>query len=156
MTMLACLVDDIEKGEDWPAFLLELTKSMIPKQTEPDSTDFEEKEVMAGSAMAMRPINNASPIYSGWSSARWRAMSAWRERWLPASIAGGRPNKEASDVTLEHALQNRSVGAVALDWAKFFDSINREIGDALMTRLMTPESSVEAYNYVSAESRFGR
>ena len=45
---------------------------------------------------------------------------------------------------------------MALDWAKFSDSINREIGDALMTRLMTPESSVEAHNYVSAESRFGR
>ena len=90
-------------------------------------------------------------------------MSEWREQWLPQSMAGGRPNKEASDVTLEHALamelpvmQNRSVGAMALDWAKFFDSINRDIGDALMKRLMTQDSSVEAHNYVSAESRFGR
>ena len=120
--------------------MMELTTSMIPKETEKDSTNIEEKEVMAGSAMAMRPMNNASPIYSGWSSARWRSMSAWREQWLPDSMAGGRPNKEASDVTLEHALamelavlQNRSVGAMALDWAKFFDSINRDIGDALMT-----------------------
>ena len=45
---------------------------------------------MAGSAMATRPINKASPIYSGWSSARWRAMSAWREVWFLALIAGGR------------------------------------------------------------------
>ena len=163
MTMLACLLDDIEKGWEWPAFLLELTTSMIPKETDPDSTTSDEEADMAGSAMAMRPINNASPIYSGWSSARWKAMSAWREQWLPASMAGGRPNKEASDVTLEHALamelavlQNRSVGAMALDWAKFFGSINREIGDALVTRLVTPESSVEAHNYVSAESRSGR
>ena len=147
--MMAELLDDIEKGGEWLAFILELTTSMIPKETEPDSTNFEEKEVMAGSAMAMRPINNASPIYSGWSSARWRSMSEWREQWLPESMAGGRPNKEASDVTLEHAL--------AMELAvKFFDSINRDIGDALMTRLMTQDSSVEAHNYVSAESRFGR
>ena len=97
---------------------------------------------MAGSVIAMRPINNASPIYSAWSSARWRAMTEWREQWLPQSMAGGRPNKEASDVTLEHALamelavmQNRSVGAMALDWAKFFDSINRDIRDALMKKI---------------------
>ena len=77
--MLVCLLDDIEKGGEWPAFMLELTTNMIPKETEPDSTNIEEEEVMAGSAMAMRPINNASPIYSGWSSARWRAMSTWRE-----------------------------------------------------------------------------
>ena len=90
-------------------------------------------------------------------------MTEWREQWLPQSMAGGRPNKEASDVTLEHALamelavmQNRSVGAMALDWAKFFDSINRDIGDALMKELMTQDSSVQANNYVSAESRFGR
>ena len=163
VTMMAELLDDIEKGGEWPEFMLELTTSMIPKETEPDSTNFEEKEVMAGSAMAMRPINNASPIYSAWSSARWRAMSEWREQWLPQSMAGGRPNEEASDVTLEHALamelavmQNLSVGAIALDWAKFFDSTNSDIGDALMKKLMTQDSSVEAYNYVSAESRFGR
>ena len=120
--MLAELLDDIERGGEWPEFMLELTTSMIPKETEPDSTSFSEREVMAGSAMAMRPINNASPIYSAWSSARWRAMTEWRGQWLPQSMAGGRPNKEASDVTLEHALamelavmQNRSVGAMALD-----------------------------------------
>ena len=161
--MLAELMDDIERGGEWPEFMLELTTSMIPKETEPDSTSFSEREVMAGSAIAMRPINNASPIYSAWSSARWRAMTEWREQWLPQSMAGGRPNKEASDVTLEHALamelavmQNRSVGAMALDWAKFFDSINRDIGDALMKKLMTQDSSVEANNYISAESRFCR
>ena len=90
MTVLACLLDDIEKGGEWPAFLLELTTSMIPKETDPDSTTTDEEEVME--AMAMRPINNAFPIYSGWSSATWRAMSAWREQWLPASMARGRPN----------------------------------------------------------------
>ena len=52
VTMLAELLDDMERGE-WPEFMLELTTSMIPKETEPDSTSFSEKEVMAGSAMAM-------------------------------------------------------------------------------------------------------
>ena len=49
-------------------------------------------------------------------------------------------------------MQNRSVGTMALGWAKFFDSINRDIGDALMKRLMTQDSSVQANNYVSAEA----
>ena len=61
-----------------------------PKETDLGSTTTDKDAVMAGSAMATRPINKASPIYSGWSSARWRAMSAWREVWFLAFIAGGR------------------------------------------------------------------
>ena len=59
-TMLACLLDDIEKGKDWPAFLFELTTSMTPKEKDLDSTATNNEGVMAGSAMAMRPINNAT------------------------------------------------------------------------------------------------
>ena len=116
VTMLAELLDDIERGGEWPEFMLELTTSKIPRETEPDNTNFSEKEVMAGSAMAMRQINNASPIYSARSLARWRAVTEWREQWLPQSMAGGRPNKEASDVTLERPRDGLGGHAKSLCW----------------------------------------
>ena len=43
----------------------------------------------------MRPINNASPWYSAWSSLRYGQMSKWREAWLPSSMHGASPSEKA-------------------------------------------------------------
>ena len=83
---------------------------------------------------------------------------------MAAAIHGGRSTKQRSIRCHTGTRPRDGIGgnaksicwAMALDWAKFFDSINRDIGDALMRKLMTQDSSVEANNHISAESRFGR
>ena len=69
--MRADLFTDIEDGGDWQNCVKEIITGMIPKGSEPNSDDVATDSLMAGAAAAMRPINNASPVYSAWSPIRW-------------------------------------------------------------------------------------
>ena len=86
--MMADLLDDIEKGGEWPAFMLEITTSMIPKEMEPDSTHFEEREVMTGSAMAIASDKQWLVIGKIWRSVSRTSENGFRNsqktRWNQA------------------------------------------------------------------------
>ena len=86
-------------------------------------------------------------------------MAPWRDRWLPDSMHGAREDHETADVSLEHSLNMQLAvakgipkAAISLDWAKFFDSLERDVGNELMQEMMTDDS--EALLVVEAEWEF--
>ena len=135
------LFKDIEEGREWPTFMKRVYTSMIEKQEDQDLEDVENFKVPEPGGM--RPINNLSPWYSVWSKARFKDMSEWREKWMPASMHGAREAHEALEVIYEHAIhmekqtaEGQITAAVSLDWSKFFDSIQRKIGQGIVKDLV--------------------
>ena len=137
------LLDDIEQGGEWPTFMHQVYTSMIPKVKEESTEELESGRFATIDPLQMRPINNFSPWYSAWSKARFKDMEEWRETWMPEGMHGARTGHEALEVIYEHALFMESMTAaeeaavaVSLDWAKFFDSVQREIGQELTKEMM--------------------
>jgi hypothetical protein len=98
-------------------------------------------------------------LYSIWSGVRYQQMTDWRELSLPDSMHGARKDHETADVSLEHSLNMQLAvakgipkTAISLDWSKFFDSLERDVGNELMQEMMTDDS--EALLVVEAERVF--
>ena len=153
------LLCDVEDKSEWPGIILEVLTSMIPKEADPELGEISPEELAVPEATEMRPINNCSPWYSIWSGVRYQQMTAWRDLWLPDSMHGARKDHETADVSVEHSLNMQLAvakgipkAAISLDWAKFFDSLERDVGNELMQEMMTDDS--EALLVVEAERKF--
>ena len=107
----------------------------------------------------MRPINNASPWYSVQTSLRYDRMEEWRDKILPSSMHGARRGHGVLDVSLKHMLETEAavegrycLGALSLDWSKFFDSLERDVGNSLVQTMMGQGS--HSLGYAKAERAF--
>ena len=107
----------------------------------------------------MRPINNASPWYSIYTSLRYEQMENWRNEVLPSSMHGARTGHGVWDVSFEHMLEmeaavekDQCLGALSLDWSEFFDSLERDVGNSLVQFMLGRDSN--AFGYVQAERVF--
>ena len=122
--------------------------SCIPKADL--STDQESSpQAIALRAFDMRPICNISPWSTIYSGLRFKHTQAWRESWLPASMAGARPKRDILDISLELTLeidaatvnQTNLVG-ISLDRAKFFDRLSHQICFQTLLSLGAPEKII--------------
>jgi len=143
----AMLLEDIEEGGDWPTFMGEIYTTMIEKEDDPDIMEVAAENFAVPEPLGMRPINNFSPWYSAWSKVRFKEMAEWREEWMPEGMHGARDTHEALEVVYEHTLymekqtaEGKPAAAISLDWKKFFDSIQRKIGQGLVKK-MTDEGN---------------
>ena len=107
----------------------------------------------------MRPINNASPWYSIYTSLRYEQMEKWRNELMPSSVHGARKGHGVWDVSFEHMLEmeaavekDQCLGALSLDRSKFFDSLERDVGNSLVQFMLGRDSN--ALGYVQAERTF--
>ena len=96
----------------------------------------------------MRPINNASPWYSIYTSLRYEQMENWRNKVMPNSMLGARKGHGVWDVSFEHMLEmeaaveeDQCLGALSLDWSKFFDSFERDVGNSLVQFMLGRDSN---------------
>ena len=103
----------------------------------------------------MRPINNASPWYSIYTSLRYEQMENWRNEVMPSSVHGARKGHGVWDEFRTHAGdgsscgENQCLGALSLDWSKFFGSLERDVGNSLVQFMLGRDSN--ALEYVQAE-----
>ena len=107
----------------------------------------------------MRPINNTSPWYSVYTSHRYEQMEQWRDKVFPSSMHGARRGHGVWDVSFEHMLEmeaaveeDQCLGALSLDWSKFFDSLERDVGNSLVQ--LMPGRRSNALGYAKAERIF--
>ena len=133
------LLRDIEEGGEWPEFMEQVFTTMIEREEDPDEMEVDADKFVVPKPLDMRPINNFSPWYSAWSKARFKNMESWREKWMPEGMHGARETHEALEVVYEHMLfmeeqaaEGNPAAAISLDWSKFFDSVQREIGTELV------------------------
>ena len=64
-----------------------------------------QKKLACPAPEEMRPINNASPWYSIYTSLRYEQMENWRNEVMPSSMHGARKGHGVWDVSFEHMLE---------------------------------------------------
>ncbi|KAJ9451436.1 Retrovirus-related Pol polyprotein from type-1 retrotransposable element R2 [Diplonema papillatum] len=121
LNALAEVFNAIEATGTWPDALLEAAVTLIPKDETLDP-------------LALRPITVTSAIYRLWASTRLRDVVQWQEKWIANSQHGFRPKHGTVDVVFEIASQieealltGKELYGVALDFAKCFDKVPRDI-----------------------------
>ncbi|KAJ9436387.1 Retrovirus-related Pol polyprotein from type-1 retrotransposable element R2 [Diplonema papillatum] len=121
LNALAAVFNAIEATGTWPDALLEAAVTLIPKDETLDP-------------LALRPITVTSAIYRLWASTRLRDVVQWQEKWIADSQHGFRPKHGTVDVVFEIASQieealltGKELYGVALDFAKCFDKVPRDI-----------------------------
>ena len=155
LSMVANLLGDLESTQKWPTSNTFAIVSCIPK-AELSADQESSPQAIALRAFDMRPICNISPwstIYSGLLGLRFKHMQAWRESWLPASMAGARPKRDILDISLELTLeidaatvnQTNLVG-ISLDRAKLFDGLSHQICFPTLLSLGAPEKIISTEN----------
>ena len=104
-----------------------------------------------------RPINNYSTWVSAWQKAGWRILEDWRERWQPEEMYGARPDRSTHSVTFNRPLdmgmavmKKKSCGIISIDWAKFFDRLEEDIGKEFSWAVLGESSSRHAKGYADA------
>ena len=87
-------------------------------------------------------------LYSIYTSLRYEQMEDWRNE-----------GHGVWDVSFEHMLEmevavekDQCLGALSLDWSKFFDSLERDVGNSLVQFMLGRDSN--ALGYVQAERTF--
>ena len=157
--LFATLFKRIEESQIWPEILLQVVTTFIPKVDDEDLDKVNQKKLACPAPEEMRPINNASPWYSIFTSLRYEQMESWRNEIMPSSMHGARKDHGVWDVSLEHMLEmeaavekDQCLGALSLDWSKFFDSLERDTGNSLVQYMLGRDSN--ALGYVQAERTF--
>ena len=157
--LFAILFKKIEETQIWPEILLQVVTTFIPKIDDEDLDKVSQRKLACPAPEEMRPINNASPWYSIYTSLRYEQMESWRNEVMPSSMHGARKDHGVWDVSLEHMLEmeaavekDQCLGALSLDWSKFFDSLERDTGNSLVQYMMGRDSN--ALGYVQAERTF--
>ncbi|KAJ9443814.1 Retrovirus-related Pol polyprotein from type-1 retrotransposable element R2 [Diplonema papillatum] len=144
LNALAKVFNAIEATGTWPNALLEAAVTLIPKDETLDP-------------LALRPITVTSAVYRLWASTRLRDVVQWQEGWIADSQHGFRPKHGTVDVVFEIASQieealltGKELYGVALDFAKCFDKVPRDVvlklvGDlGLHERILGPLRDVYA------------
>ncbi|KAJ9434934.1 Retrovirus-related Pol polyprotein from type-1 retrotransposable element R2, partial [Diplonema papillatum] len=144
LNALAEVFNAIEATGTWPNALLEAAVTLIPKDETLDP-------------LALRPITVTSAVYRLWASTRLRDVVQWQEGWIADSQHGFRPKHGTVDVVFEIASQieealltGKELYGVALDFAKCFDKVPRDVvlklvGDlGLHERILGPLRDVYA------------
>ena len=157
--LFVCLFKRIEESQIWPEILLQVVTTFIPKVDDEDLDRINQKKLACPATEEMRPINNASPWYSIYTSLRYEQMENWRNEVMPSSMHGARKGHGVWDVSFEHMLEmevavekDQCLGALSLDWSKFFDSLERDVGNRLVQFMLGRDSN--ALGYVQAERTF--
>ena len=152
--LFACLFKRVEESQIWPEILLQVVTTFIPKVDDEDLDRINQKKLSCAAPEEMRPINNASPWYSIYTSLRYEQMENWRNEVMPSSMHGARKGHGVWDVSFEHMLEmevaverDPCLGALSLDWSKFFDSLERDVGNSLVQFMRDSN----ALGYVQAE-----
>ncbi|KAJ9440311.1 putative RNA-directed DNA polymerase from transposon BS, partial [Diplonema papillatum] len=121
LNALAKVFNAIEATGTWPNALLEAAVTLIPKDETLDP-------------LALRPITVTSAVYRLWASTRLRDVVQWQEGWIADSQHGFRPKHGTVDVVFEIASQieealltGKELYGVALDFAKCFDKVPRDV-----------------------------
>ena len=84
--LFAILFKKIEESQIWPEILLQVVTTFIPKVDDEDLDKISQKNLACPAPEEMRPINNASPWYSIYTSLRYEQMENWRNEVMPSSI----------------------------------------------------------------------
>ena len=157
--LFAILFKRIEESQIWPEILVQVVTTFIPKVDDEDLDKVNQKKLACPAPEEMRPINNASPWYSIYTSLRYEQMESWRNEVMPSSMHGSRKDHGVWDVSLEHMLEmeaavekDQCLGSLSLDWSKFFDSLERDTGNSLVQNMLGRDSN--ALGNVQAERTF--
>ena len=120
--LFACLFRRIEESQIGPEILLQVVTTFIPKVEEEDMDRINQKKLACPAPEEMRPINNASPWYSIYTSLRYEQTENWRNEVMPNSMHGARKGHGVWDVSFEHMLEmetavekDQCLGALSLD-----------------------------------------
>ena len=145
--LFAILFKKIESSQIWPE-IIQVVTTFIPKVDDEDLDRVNQKKLACPAPEEMRPINNASPWYSIYTSLRYEQMENWRNEVMPNSMHGARKGHGVWDVSFEHMLEmeaavekDQCLGALSLDWSKFFDSLERDIGNSLFQFMLGRDSN---------------
>ena len=157
--LFATLLKQIETNQQWPEILLQVVTTFIQRIEEEDMDRVSQKKLACPEPEEMRPISNASPWYSVYTSLRFQQMEEWRDKILPNSMHGARKGHGVWDVSMEHMLEMEAavegghcLGALSLDWSKFFGSLERDVGNSLGQMMLGQGSN--ALGYAKAERAF--
>ena len=120
--LFAILFKRIEESQIWPEILLQVVTTFIPKIDDGDLDRVSQRKLACPAPEEMRPINNASPWYSIYTSLRYEQMESWRNEVMPSSMHGSRKDHGVWDVSLEHMLEmeaavekDQCLGALSLE-----------------------------------------
>ena len=135
-----------EQGAQWPQQLTTGLTSCIPKPGPTDDlSTVSTGEILAQSGMQTRPITNLSPIWTAYTSIRFRQMAPWREQVLPPEMYGARSSREATSAVLDFTLQLEQAHrddylllALAIDKTKFFDTMEYDLCHTIMASMGAP------------------
>eukprot|EP01064_Diplonema_japonicum_P020023 TRINITY_DN2902_c0_g1_i4.p1 TRINITY_DN2902_c0_g1~~TRINITY_DN2902_c0_g1_i4.p1 ORF type:complete len:858 (+),score=179.89 TRINITY_DN2902_c0_g1_i4:1265-3838(+) len=118
---LAHFYNRVEEEGAWPPALMTALVSLIPKG--------EGKR-----PLQQRPITVTSLIYRTWATVRMRKVLRWQEEWIHPTQSGFRKGKSRYNTVMQISLQieeslltGKPLHGLALDYAKCFDRVPREV-----------------------------
>ena len=141
-TLLASLLNTIEKGADWPKGMLHGKANFLHKDPDKPKND----------PMEVRALLILSTVYRYWGKTRLRTLAPWIDEWKLDAIFAGVPGQGAQDAWYLMAMTfelNLLIGKIitggAVDIKKAFDQINRILVSLILRLAGMPTRIIDAY-----------
>ena len=141
-SLLALLLNTIEKGADWPKGMLHGKANFLHKDPDKPKND----------PMEVRALLILSTVYRYWGKTRLRTLAPWIDEWKLDAIFAGVPGQGAQDAWYLMAMTfelNLLIGKIitggAVDIKKAFDQINRILVALILRLAGMPTRIIDTY-----------
>ena len=139
--IIADLLNLVEEGESWPDGMNEERAVFMEKET--DNVD---------DPLKFRVLKILPALYRRWAALRLRALDEWLQKWSTDDLyAGGEPIGTITatygvGIMMEEIhLEGEECCGAAIDMAKYFDQVNRDLVYDLARAAGMPEKILQAY-----------